>query len=369
MAAYTSQIDQLFEMVVKHGASDLHLKVGSPPILRIHQVPQRTKGAPLTEEQVRELADSIMSDELREDFNRQGSADFAYSLTGMSRFRVSVYQQRGVVSLCARRVSTKIPTLEELHLPPGLRRIPTFDMGLILLAGITGCGKSTSLASMIDIINKTRRCHIITIEDPIEYLYQDDKAFINQREVGIDVESFPIGLRAALRQDPDVILVGELRDAISMETAITAAETGHLVFATIHAGSAAQSIGRVLDYFPQDRHYQIRQLLYFNLKCVMVQRLLRGCKPGIPLVPAVEIMFCNPTIRKLIHEGEDDKIPGVIRSSVQEGMQDMNQSLVSLVKSGLIAKEEALEHSPNAEALEMNLKGIYLGEDKGTLVG
>lgn len=365
----TKSVDQLFSMMPKYSASDLHLKVGSPPIYRIHQVPQRMKTPPLSGEQVQNLVFAMMTDDLREDFNKVGAVDFAYSVAGVGRFRVNVFLQRGAVSMAARRVLFNIPTLKELHLPLGLGHIADMDAGLVLVAGITGSGKSTTLAAIINMVNHARRCHIITIEDPIEYLYRDEKAFVNQREVGIDCETFQAGLRSALRQDPDVILIGELRDLESMETAIIAAETGHLVFGTIHAASAAQSIGRILDYFPQDRHNQIRQLLHFNLKSVIVQRLLRGARKEIPLVPSVEIMFVNPTVRKLIREDEDGKIPDVIRGCREEGMQDMNQSMVDLVHAGLITREEALDHSPNAEALKMNLKGIYLGSDKGTLVG
>ena len=222
---------------------------------------------------------------------------------------------------------------------------------------------------MLQHINTNRPCHILTLEDPIEYLFKDDKALVNQREIGIDVPNFSLGLRSLVRENPDVILIGEMRDHDAMETALLAAETGHLVFGTIHAASAAQSIGRILDYFPQARHHQIRQLLYFNLKCVMVQKLLRGVHKSAPLVPAMEVMFVNPTIKKLISEDEDGKIPDVIRSAAKEGMQDLNQSMVKLVKSGLVAEEEALEHSPNPEALRMNLKGIYLASDQGTLTG
>jgi twitching motility protein PilT len=363
------QIDQLFRMMGKFGASDLHLKVYSPPILRINQVPQRVKSSALTPEQVEKLVDEILPSALRREFMQRGSVDFAYSLSGVGRFRVNVYQQRGMISLCARRVNFQIPTIKDLNLPPSLEKIARMESGLVLVAGITGSGKSTTLASLIDVVNRSRRCHIITIEDPIEYLYKDDKAFVNQREVGIDCETFAVGLRDSLRQDPDVVLIGELRDMESMETAIIAAETGHLVFGTIHAGSAAQSIGRILDYFPQERHDQIRQLLYFNLRGVLVQKLLPGKRKEIPLVPAVEIMYSNPSVRKMIHEGEDDKIPDIIRGANQEGMQDFNQSMVGLVKSGLVATEVALEHSPNPEGLKMNLQGIYLGSDKSSLVG
>jgi twitching motility protein PilT len=259
--------------------------------------------------------------------------------------------------------------VEQLNLPPGVKMIPSYESGLVLVAGVTGSGKSTTLASLIQIINTTQAVHIVTIENPIEYLYRDDKGFVNQREVGIDLPDFANGLRHVLRQDPDVILVGEMRDAETFEAALMAAETGHLVFGTIHSGSAGQTIGRVLDYFPVERHNQIRQLLFFNLRAVLVQKLLKGLRPDIPLVPAVEVMIVNPLIKKMIFENDDKKIPDVIRSSRQEGMQDFNQSLCDLVKRGLVAEQAAMEASPNPEQLAMNLKGITLGSDRGSISG
>ncbi len=352
------EIDKFFAAAWKNNASDIHLKVGEPPMFRVKGSIMRAKTAPLNYEQVRTILYEMMSEKDRKELETIGGADFAYSVKGVGRFRVNIFRQRGSLSMAARAVKTEIPTIEQLNLPPGVKVIPSYESGLVLVAGVTGSGKSTSLAAIIQIINQTEALHIVTIENPIEYLYTDVKAIVNQREVGIDLPDFGNGLRHVLRQDPDVILVGEMRDAETFESALMSAETGHLVFGTIHSGSAAQTIGRVLDYFPIERHNQIRQLLYFNLRAVMVQKLLKGLRPDIPRVPAIELMMVNPLIKKLIYDNEDKKIPDVIRASRQEGMQDFNQSLCDLVKRGLVAEQTALESSPNPEQLAMNLKGI-----------
>ncbi|HYF48021.1 MAG TPA: PilT/PilU family type 4a pilus ATPase [Planctomycetota bacterium] len=363
------EIDKFFQAAWKNNASDIHVKVGEPPIFRIRGNAVRAKLPPLSFQQVKALFDEIMGPRQKEELEKLGGTDFAYGVKGVGRFRVNIYRQRGSLSMAARTVKTEIPTVEQLNLPAGVKMIPMYESGLVLVAGVTGSGKSTTLAALINIINQTQCCHIVTLENPIEYLYRDDKAFVNQREIGIDLPDFGQGLRHVLRQDPDVILVGEMRDAETFEAALMAAETGHLVFGTIHSGSAGQTIGRVLDYFPIERHNQIRQLLYFNLRAVLVQKLLRGLRPDVPMVPAVEVMLVNPLIKKLIFENEDNKISDVIRSSRNEGMQDFNQSLHDLVKSGLVSEQVALENSPNAEQLVMNLKGIQLGTDRGTLAG
>ncbi|MCW8130992.1 MAG: PilT/PilU family type 4a pilus ATPase [Planctomycetota bacterium] len=363
------EIDRLFAAVQKTGASDLHLKAGSPPLFRIQGQVVRAKSPPLSADQVRQLVKDLIGPKQEKDIEERGAADFAYGVRGVGRFRVNLFRQRGAISLAARRVQTDIPTIDQLNLPHGVKIVPSFDQGLILVAGVTGSGKSTSLAALIQIINQTQPVHIVTIEDPIEYLYHDEKGFVNQREVGIDVPNFADGLRSALREDPDVVLVGEMRDSETIETALMASETGHLVFGTIHAANAPQTIGRVLDYFEPERHHQIRQLLFFNLRAVIVQKLLKGARPQIPRVPGVELMIVNPSIKKLIFEGEDNKISDVIRSARQEGMQDMNQSLVDLVHRGLITEQTALENSLNPEQLAMNLKGIVLGSDRGSIIG
>jgi twitching motility protein PilT len=363
------EIDKFFQAAWKNNASDLHVKVGEPPIFRVRGTVVRAKMPPLTFPQVKALFDEILGPRQREELERLGGTDFAYGVKGLGRFRVNIYRQRGSLSMAARTVRTEFPTPEQLNLPEGVKVIPSYESGLVLVAGVTGSGKSTTLASLIQIINSTQSLHIVTLENPIEYLYRDDKAFVNQREIGIDLPDFAQGLRHVLRQDPDVILVGEMRDADTFEAALMAAETGHLVFGTIHSGSAGQTIGRVLDYFPIDRHNQIRQLLYFNLRAVLVQKLLKGLRADIPLVPAVEVMLVNPIVKKLIFENEDAKLNDVIRASRNEGMQDFNQSLCDLVKRGLVAEQIALDSSPNPEQLVMNLKGITLGSDRGTITG
>jgi twitching motility protein PilT len=238
---------------------------------------------------------------------------------------------------------------------------------LILVCGVTGSGKSTTLAAMLEHINDSRRCHIVTIEDPIEYLYRDKKAFVNQREVGIDVEDFKTALKYVVRQDPDVILIGEMRDRETFEAGLAAAETGHLVFGTLHSSTVAATIGRILDLFPAEREKQVRAALRFNLRGVICQKILPSTRKGVSVVPALEIMIATPTVAKLIAEGEDHKLDTVIRGGAEEGMVDFNSSLVRLVKEGLIAEKTALEASGNPEQLKMNLKGIFLGDDRKIL--
>ncbi len=363
------ELEKLFAAAAKNGASDLHLKVGSPPMFRIRGKIVRAKTSPLSARHIEKLVYSLISNKAKQDLDGRGAADIAHSIPGVGRFRVNVFQQRGSISMAVRRVETNVPTLKQLHLPEELRKLANMERGLVISAGATGSGKSTTLASLIQIINETRAVHIITIEDPIEYLYSDKKAFVNQREIGIDVPDFNEGLRFAVRQDPDVILIGEMRDEETIETALNAAETGHLVFGTIHASSAPQSIGRILDFFPPNRHHQIRQMLYYNLRAVAVQMLIKGAQPEFPQVPALELMLVNPIIRKFIQASEDSKMADVIRNSSEEGMQDFNQSLVHLVNSGLVTQQAALVASPNPEQLEMNLKGIVLGSDRGMIVG
>jgi twitching motility protein PilT len=251
-----------------------------------------------------------------------------------------------------------VPTFEGLYLPTSIEKLCHWDQGMIILSGITGSGKSTTIASMLDYINERERVHILTIEDPIEYLFKDKKAVVNQREVGIDVLDWHIALKHAVRQDPDIILVGEMRDRDTFEAGIHAAETGHLVFGTIHASSAASTIGRILDLFPPEMHHAIRQALAFNLKAIVAQKLLKSIKPGVQRVPTNEIMIVNPTIRDLIIKSEDKKLPDAIRIGFLEGMVDFTENLRQLVERGDIDKQTALEVAPNPEQLKMALKGI-----------
>jgi twitching motility protein PilT len=278
------------------------------------------------------------------------------------RFRVNVLQQMGNMGLVARRVNNVIPDFEGLHLPPVLEELCKFDQGMILLAGVTGSGKTTTIASMLNWINHNERCHILTLEDPIEYAFHDDKCLINQREIGQDVKDFLIGMKHAVREDPDIMLVGEMRDPETFDTAIQAAETGHLVFGTIHASTAPSTIGRILNLFPPERYPEIRSAMVFNMKAIIAQKLLPSIKPGVARVPTVEIMIFNPTVRKLISEGKDEKLPDAIRIMAAEGMQDFTMSLKQLVETRLIDRATAFEVAPNPEALKMALKGITVKE-------
>ena len=298
-------------------------------------------------------------------FEEDGGVDFAYMIDVDGerwRYRVNVLQQMGHVGLVARRVNRTIPDFEKLHLPPRWPSCASSRKGMILLAGITGSGKSTTIASMLDWINHRYRKHVLTLEDPIEFAFTDDKCLINQREIGMDVKDFMIGMKHAVREDPDVMLVGEMRDRETFETAIQAAETGHLVFGTIHASTSPSTIGRILDLFPQAMHAAIRSALVFNMKAIIAQKLLPSIKPGVGRVPTCEIMTFSPTIRKLIMEGQDEKLGDAIRISKDDGMQDFTMSLRDLIESDMIDRPTAFEVAPNAEALKMALKGIEMRE-------
>ena len=361
------EIDSLFRAVVKLKGSDLHLKVDVPPFVRVNGTlrPLNRKAID-DEEMVRLIFPMINMQERRKRiFEEDGGVDFAYMVDCDGerwRYRVNVLQQMGHVGLVARRVNRTIPDFEKLHLPPSLAELCKYAQGMILLAGITGSGKSTTIASMLDWINHRYRKHVLTLEDPIEFAFTDDKCLINQREIGMDVKDFMTGMKHAVREDPDVMLVGEMRDRETFETAIQAAETGHLVFGTIHASTAASTIGRILDLFPQAMHAAIRSALVFNMKAIIAQKLLPSIKQGVGRVPTCEIMTFSPTVRKLLMEGQDDKLADAIRISKDDGMQDFTMSLRDLVEKDMIDRPTAFEVAPNAEALKMALKGIDLRE-------
>jgi twitching motility protein PilT len=353
------KVNQFFRAVMKHEASDLHMKVGLPPMMRLKGAIRKMDHPPISEEQMERLFYEIMNPRLRKLLDDTGGADFAHVIgSDECRFRVNILKQRGHLGMVARRVNTKVPTFAGLGLPPSIEQLCKYDQGMIILAGVTGSGKSTTIASMLDYLNEREQLHILTIEDPIEYLFQDKKSVVNQREVGIDVCDWHTALKHAVREDPDVILVGEMRDRDTFEASLIAAETGHLVFGTIHASSSASTLGRILDLFPADMHQAIRQTLAFNLKAVVAQKLLPSIKPGVHRVPTNEIMILNPTIRELIIKGEDKKISDAIKIGFLEGMVDFTENLRQLVDRGDVAKEVALEVAPNPEALKMALKGI-----------
>lgn len=361
------ELDRYFRAVVKMQASDLHLKAGTVPRVRTAGAMKATSGNALSNEDVERLVFEIMSEAQREYYRTHGACDFAYDLDGSDRFRINVFRQRGLTSMAARRVARYIPTFDELHLPQKLKDLCSLHQGMIILAGITGAGKSTSIAAMLQHINHTRPCHIITVEDPIEYLFEDDKAFINQREIGIDVHGFEDALRYLMREDPDVVLIGEMRDRETFQAAMNAAETGHLVFCTVHSSSTSQTITRILDLFPEEGRELVRQSLVFNLRAVICQKLLPSIKPTIDRVPAVEIMITNPSVRRLIESRRETEVPDVIRSSYSEGMQDFTEHLRRLVEDEFIDHKTAYEAAPNPEELRMRLKGINTGGGGGIL--
>ncbi len=355
------EIDQLFRAVVKLDGSNLHLKVDRPPYIRVAGLLQPMDGAPIDAEEMVQLILPMMDQRNRHILQEEGGTDFAHfmEMDGKTwRFRVNVLTQQGKIGLVAQRVNNFIPDFESLHLPEGLDKLCHFSQGMILLAGITGCGKTTTIASMLDYINHHYRKHILTLEDPIEYTFTEDKCLINQREIGMDVRNFAIGMKHAVREDPDVMLVGEMRDRETFETAIQAAETGHLVFGTVHASTAPSTIGRILDLFPEDLHQAIRSAIVFNMKAVIAQKLLSSIKEGVQRVPACELMIFNATVRKLILNQQEVKLPDAIRIGASEGMQDFTLSLKQLVEDNLIGRATALEAAPSPEALKMVLKGI-----------
>jgi len=365
------EIDKLFRALVKVQGSDLHMKVGLPPHVRVAGALRPLNRGPIDDEEMTRIlyelidCDPRLKPRRREIFERDGGVDFSHKIEVdglLWRFRVNVLQQMGSMGLVARRVNNKIPDFAGLHLPPILEELCKFDQGMILLAGVTGSGKSTTIASMLDWINRNEANHILTLEDPVEYLFADKKSIINQREIGQDVRDFMIGMKHAVREDPDVMLVGEMRDRETFETAIQAAETGHLVFGTIHASTAPSTIGRILDLFPQAMHSAIRSALVFNMKAIIAQKLLPSIKEGVSRVPTVEIMTFTPTVRKLVLEGKDEKLSDAIRIGATEGMQDFTMSLKQLVETKMIDRATAFEVAPNPEALKMALKGIQVKE-------
>ena len=359
------EVDKIFRALVKLEGSDLHLKVDNPPIVRVNGTLKPLNRPPIENEEMVRLLVPMMDERARKIFEEDGGADFAYviDVDGVSwRFRVNMLKQLGRIGLVARRVNNFIPKFEGLYLPAAMEGLCHFDQGMVLLAGVTGSGKSTTIGSMLNYINSIYSKHILTLEDPIEFVYTEDKCLINQREIGQDVKDFDIAMKHAVREDPDVILVGEMRDQETFMTAIHAAETGHLVFGTIHASSAPTTIGRILDLFPEEMHGAIRSAIAFNMKGIVAQKLLPSIKPGVGRVPTVEIMTFTPMIQKLILEGNDEKLPDAIRIGIAEGMQDFTMSLKSLIDRELIDRPTAFAVAPNKDALKMTLKGIEVSQ-------
>lgn len=358
-------IDELLNTVVDRNCSDLHICVDSEPVIREDGGLKRLNYEKFSPQQTQRMLYEILSDDQVTRFEQTLELDFSYALPRRARFRVNLYRDRGAVAAAFRLISSRIPTARELNLPPILEQLTERPRGLILVTGPTGSGKSTSLAAMINFINVNRAVHIITIEDPIEYLHTHKQSIINQRELGTDTKSFSNALRACLREDPDVLLVGEMRDTETIGLAITAAETGHLVFATLHTNNAAESIDRMIDVFPPGQQEQIRVQLSNNIVAIAAQQLLpRASGPG--RVPANEIMVATPAIRNLIRENKTHQIPSMIQTSAAHGMTSMDQCLRDLYMKGIITLEEAMMRCQNIEELKkmINLGGPATGPQR-----
>ena len=347
-------VSDLLQLVVDEGASDLHLAVGVPPILRMHGNMQPLDSEPLRPEDTERFMKAITSEEHQQKVREIGGTDFGFSFGTAARFRVSVLRQKGVLGMVLRLIPTRMLSLADIGLPPEIKDLLYRPRGIILVTGPTGSGKSTTLASMINIVNIERDCHIITVEDPIEYYHSHKKSVVTQREIGVDVPSFKEALRRGLRQDPDVILVGEMRDLETLEAAITAAETGHLVFATLHTTGAARTVDRIVDAFPTDQQEQIRTQLASTIQAVISQLLLPRCdKPG--RVAAFEIMIATPSIRALIRDNKTFRITSDIQTGARYGMVTMDASLLSLYERGLISYEELITKCQDAETISQKL--------------
>ncbi len=354
---YQKKLEELLEIAVKRNASDLHISCGHPPILRItRKLVDLEKEGIISPESSQGLAFSLMTSLQKEKFLRRKEIDFAYDFKEKARFRVNIFFQNRKISIALRLVPSEIKTIEELNLPSILRKFTLSQQGFVLVTGASSQGKSTTLAALIDEINHSRREHIITIEEPIEYVFKDDKCIIDQREVYQDTPTFADALRSTLREDPDVIMVGEMRDLETIATAITASETGHLVFATLHTNSTSQTIHRIIDVFPPYQQSQIRTQLAGSLLGVISQRLLPSIKEGF--VPACEIIFANPAIRNLIRENKIHEIPSIIETSAKLGMISFSKSLTDLVKKKEISKETAMLYTLNPNDLRARLERI-----------
>ncbi len=353
-------IQRLLASMKKLDASDIHIKVGLPPVYRIGGRLKRIDAPPLSEDECDHLFDPILTPVQKERFDAGGNLDFAWHLPDGDRFRIDLFRSGNHIHAAVRRVKAEIPTYADLHLPPIYGRIvETSPDGMVLVCGVTGCGKSTTLAAMIEQLNQTEDVNIITVEDPIEYRFSPKKAIISQREVGIDVDSFRTALRYAVRQDPDVIFIGEMRDAETVLAGIQAAETGHLVFATLHTADTMQSLNRMLEFFPPSERDFIRSSLANTLRAICAQKLIPAVETfEIKVVPACEVLLNTPVVREKIRENEDADLPAIIAGSRADGMQNFTQALADLVEKEWIDLQTARGFAPNRDALDSILKGV-----------
>jgi len=355
MDNYKKELEEILDRAIKNGATDIHLSSGSNPFYRINgSLTHLRKNFILSDENTKGFAFSLLTEESQEKFLSQRDIDLSFTYKDKARFRVNIYYQMGKINVSLRLIPTQIRTIEDLKLPQICYQFAKASQGFFMMVGPSGHGKSTALAAIIDEINHTRYDHIITIEDPIEYIFKQDKCLIDQREVGQDVQNFHRGLREAFRQDPDVIMIGEMRDPETISSAVTAAETGHLVLATLHTNTASQTIDRIIDTFPPHQQAQIRMQLAANIIGIISRRLIPCLKGGV--INAVEVMIANSAVRNLIREGKNHQIDMVIETSSEQGMISLNHSLADLVEQGLISKEYAELNSNNVSELKMLLK-------------
>ena len=356
---------KILKIAMEGGASDVHLKIGTPVIFRINRELIAVECPFPTAEWMNNVVAQIAPVHLKQKLEENREVDFSYYVPGIGRYRTNLFQQRGEWCLAMRYVKTKVPSFEELGLLDSVKQIAESARGIVLVAGSTGCGKSTTLAAMIEHINSNFKKHIITLEDPIEYVFEDNQSVIEQREVGLDTLSFHHALKHVLRQDPDIIMVGEMRDDISFTAAMSAADTGHLVLSTLHTTNASQSVSRILDFFEANEREQIRRQLAGTLRGVVCQRMVGTVNNT--MTPALEILINTPTVKKMLEENRLDKLSAAIETGGDDGMITFNQSLFNLVKAGKVTEKEALAKASNPQALEMNFKGIFLDEGRRIL--
>lgn len=356
-------IQRLLHKMKEVEASDLHIKTGSPPVLRVAERLHKVDAPELTADDTRQLLAPIIPDHIRNDLEEKGGVDFSHH-EGTERFRCSVFHAGHALHAAIRRVNPEIPDFKELNLPPIYEQMTDrTHEGMVIVCGVTGSGKSSTLAAMIDHINEKRACNIISIEDPVEYLFRPKMSYISQREIGIDVPDFPTALRSAVRQDPDVIMIGELRDRTTMLAGIQAAETGHLVFCTLHTADTMQAFSRILEFFESKDHPFIRSAIATGLKAVMAQKLLPCVRKGVSRAPATEVLLMNSTVAEKIREGEDEDIHAIIGGSEHEGMHSFTQSLARLVNDDWVEMKVAERFAPNRDALRSKVRGIEVKAD------
>jgi twitching motility protein PilT len=351
---------KILKIAIDGAASDIHIKVGTPVIFRINRELVAVECPFPTADWMNKVVQTIIPVHLKKRLDEEREVDFSYFIPDVGRFRTNLFQQRGQWCLAMRHVKTHVASFEQLGLLEQIKQIAEAPRGIVLVAGATGCGKSTTLAAMLEHINGNFKKHVVTLEDPIEFVFEDNQCVIEQREVGLDTQSFHHALRNILRQDPDIIMIGEMRDDISFAAAMSAADTGHLVLSTLHTTNAAQSIIRILDFFKADEREQVRRQLAATLRGVICQRMVTTVQNT--MTPALEILINSPLIRKMIEDNRLDKLAAVIETSADDGMITFNQSLFNLVKSGKVSEKEALAKASNPQALEMNFKGIFLNE-------